>query len=338
MAKRRTRGGKGRPQSLRQWLTGGIAVLLCIVLYLLKMNPELTARLPGGEQIAEVIAELYGDGELTPQPLFPGGADETLPEGQFELHMIDVGQALSVLLRSPDGACALIDAGNRGDEERICPYLKNLGIERLDYLIATHLHADHIGGMGEVVRAFEIGKVILPDTPKAITPTTKSYTDLLSAISEKGYRITLAKPGAQYKMGGAQLSILGPTQEYEDLNNTSVVTRADYGGISFLVTGDAEEIAEQDMLDSRRIQPVNVLIAGHHGSSSSSSAAFLSALHPAYIGISCGEGNSYGHPHKEAIQRMNKQGATILRTDLYGTVVFYTDGQALGAQAERSGG
>ena len=192
--------------------------------------------------------------------------------------------------------------------------------------------------MDEIVKDFEIGRVILPDTPKAITPTTKSYTDLLSAISDKGYRITLAKPGAKYQLGGAQLSILGPIEEYEDLNNTSVVTRADYGAVSFLVTGDAEEIAEKDMLNSRRVQPANVLIAGHHGSSSSSSAAFLKAVQPAYTGISCGEGNSYGHPHKEAVERMKKAGATILRTDLCGTVVFYTDGQALGAQVERAAG
>ena len=90
------------------------------------------------------------------------------------------------------------------------------------------------------------------------------------------------------------------------------------------------------MLDSRRVQPANVLIAGHHGSSTASSAAFLSAVRPAYIGISCGEDNSYGHPHKEAIERMQKIGSTILRTDLYGTVIFYTDGQALGAQVERN--
>lgn len=336
MPARKTRGRRKKLQTPRQWLIGGAALLLFAGLYLLHINPQWTARLPGGEQISAVLAELYGDGELSPQPLFPDGTAQELPEGQFELHMIDVGQALSVLLRAPDGECALIDAGNRGDEERICPYLKSLGLERLDYLIATHMHADHIGGMDEVVKEFSIGRVILPDTPEEITPTTKSYTDLLSAISDKGYRITLAKPGAKYPLGKAQLSILGPVQDYEDLNNTSVVARVDYGAVSFLVTGDAEKTAEQDMLDSRRVQPANVLIAGHHGSSTASSAAFLSAVRPAYIGISCGEGNSYGHPHKEAIERMQKIGSTILRTDLYGTVIFYTDGQALGAQVERN--
>lgn len=337
MAKRRARAQQKRWQ--RGGIAGGILVaLLCLVLCIFGMNPELAAQIAGGE-LSEVIAELYGGGQLAPQPLFPdssGGSAAPLPAGQFELHMIDVGQGLSVLLRSPEGACALIDAGDRGAEEVICPYLRELGVTELDLVVATHMHADHIGGMDEVIREFGGKRVIMPDMPKSITPTTKSYTDLLSAIEDKGCRITLAKPGAEYPLGSAVLTVLGPVSGYDDLNNTSVVTRIRYGEAAFLVTGDAEEVSEQDMLDSRRVQPAQVLIAGHHGSSTSSSAAFLSAVKPSYIGISCGEDNSYGHPHREAMQRFQKAGATILRTDLSGTVVFYTDGAALGAQVERS--
>lgn len=286
--------------------------------------------LSGLGEIKDALGDLYGY-DVTA----PSAAQETVgTQGEFEVHMLDVGQALSVLLRAPGGECALIDAGERGDGELVCDYLESQGVRKLDYLIATHAHADHIGGMAGVVRRFEIGKIIMSDLPEGLEPTTKVYIDLLEAIAEKGYQITLARPGTQYNLGEAIFELEAPNAQYQDLNNTSVVTRVIYGQRGFLIEGDAELESERDMLRLGREVSADVLIAGHHGSSTSSSQKFLEAVSPQAVGISCGLGNKYGHPHEETLDKLEQMGCQVLRTDLCGTVRFYTDGQKLRIEIE----
>ena len=287
--------------------------------------------LSGLGEIKDALGDLYGYDVTAPsasQKMVSG-------EGEFEVHMLDVGQALSVFLRAPGGECALIDAGERGDGEFVCGYLESQGVRKLDYLIATHAHADHIGGMADVVRQFEIGKVIMSDLPEGLEPTTKVYTDLLGEIAKKGYKITLARPGTQYNLGEAIFELEAPNAQYQDLNNTSVVTRVTFGERGFLIEGDAELESERDMLRLGREVSADVLIAGHHGSSTSSSQKFLEAVSPQAVGISCGLGNKYGHPHEETLDKLQKLGCQVLRTDLCGTVRFYTDGQKLRIETER---
>lgn len=327
MAKKR--GGRHKP--LRWgWIFAAAVLLSAMALEKLGLSWE---ELPGMTQVTQAVEELYGYGDSAPEPLLP---DRDAKRDEFELHMIDVGQALSILMVSPEGNTALIDAGESGDGETVVDYLHQEGIEKLDYLIATHAHADHIGGMREVVENMEIGTIIMSEIPEAITPTSKAYTGLLEAIALKGYRITPAKPGEKFPLGEATLTVLGPTREYDDLNDTSVVTRTTYGDISFLVEGDAEETAEEDMLAGKLPLSGEVLIAGHHGSATSSSFGYLNAVSPLYIGISCGVGNSYGHPHQEALERMDEVGAEVYRTDLDGTVVFSTDGKDIRVKTENT--
>ncbi len=264
-----------------------------------------------------------------------GTAGGSVGDGEFELHMIDVGQGQSVFLRDPGGQCALIDAGDRDDGERVSDYLRNQGVDKLDLLIATHAHADHIGGMAQVVKDIAAEKIVMTYLPADMQPTTRSYVLLLEAIKDRGEKITPASPGEQYSLGDALLTIVGPVQEYEDLNNTSVVSRITYGDRAFIVPGDAEIESEADILKAGRDLRADVLIAGHHGSSTASSMDFLREVRPTYMGISCGLDNSYGHPHRETLEKIAELGLTALRTDLQGTVIFYTDGENIRVSTEK---
>lgn len=338
MAKRKTRGKqkKSRKQSpVWQWI--GIAAASVIIIWAAVITlwqdggPSFRLpTLPALPKVQAAVDELYGHGELAPEPLL-------LPNGELEVHMIDVGQALSVFIRAPSGECALIDAGDRDDAQRMVDYLRKQKVEKLDLLIATHPHADHIGGMAKVVGSVDVDKVIMARLPESTQPTTKAYTDLLEAIAMRRRQITPAKPGTSYAIGDARLTIEGPVADYEDLNNTSVVSRIVYGGRSFLIEGDAEGEAEADMLKDKRVLRADVLVVGHHGSSTSTSPAFLKAVRPHFAGISCGTGNSYGHPHSDTVKRLENDDCTIYRTDLDGTVIFYTDGKNIRIVTEKGG-
>ena len=241
------------------------------------------------------------------------------------VHFRDVGQADSILVCS-GGETMLVDAGDIGGGDAVVDYLKSQGVEKLDYLVMTHPHADHIGGMPEVLEAFPVGTVILPDAEAA----TKLYTRVLESIFEKELAVQQPIPGDSFSLGEAQCLILGPAAlDYEELNNFSVVLKVTLGDTSFLLTGDAEAQAEQDILDTGADVQANVLKVGHHGSYTSSSQAFLDAVHPQMAVISVGEGNSYGMPHKEPLQRLRDAGIRVLRTDQLGPIVICSDGQSL---------
>jgi len=255
--------------------------------------------------------------------------------GGVEVHFLDVGQAQSVFIRGPKKT-ALIDAGENNQGGDVLQYLEKQGVTKLDYVIGTHPHSDHIGGLDTVIAGMEVGAVILPEIPGEIVPATVTYTDLLEAIDAKGLRITQAVPGKTYSLGGgATLAVLAPLAEYADLNNMSVCSRLDYGETSFLFTGDAEKEAEATMLERDARLAANVLDAGHHGSGTSTSQAFLDAVSPSVAVISCGLDNSYGHPHREVMERLQAMGVTVYRTDLNGAVVVTSDGDSLSVQTEK---
>lgn len=273
---------------------------------------------------------LPADAPLPPDSAQTGAVIEESQETDIQefplaVHFLDVGQADSILVLSGDEAM-LVDAGDMGGGDEVVDYLKTQGVEKLDYLVMTHPHADHIGGMPEVLEAFPVDTVILPDAETS----TKLYARVLESIYDKELTVRQPIPGDSFSLGEAQCLILGPAAlDYEGLNNFSVVLKITLGETSFLLTGDAESQAEQDILDTGADVRADVLKVGHHGSYTSSSQKFLDAVHPHLAVISVGEGNSYGMPHKEPLQRLREMGVRVLRTDQLGPIVVCSDGQSL---------
>lgn len=243
---------------------------------------------------------------------------------KLKVSYIDVGQADSILIQIPNGKNVLIDAGNNGDATTIVNYLKAQNISRLDYVIATHSHEDHIGSMDTVIKTFDIGQVVMPKE----SSNTKTFRDLLTAISSKNLKPIEAKAGVKLDFGSeVSAELLAPNSTgYKDINDYSAVLRLVYGKNIFLFTGDAEAQSESEMLPLGSQLKADVLKVGHHGSRTSSSAAFLKLVSPKYAVISVGKGNSYGHPTQEALSRLSGIGATIYRTDESGTIVCESDG------------
>ncbi len=243
------------------------------------------------------------------------------------VHFLDVGQADSILIQLPNGEISLIDGGNRDDSNLVVSYIKNQGIDTIDYLVATHPHEDHIGGLAEVVKSFKIGKVYMP----RVAANTKTYENLLLAIKDKGLKITQAKAGVEIIADNTlRFTILAPaSEEYGELNEYSAVAKLSFKDVSFLFTGDAEKLSEKEMLDSGFDLNSNVLKVGHHGGRSSSTKDFINSVNPDYAVISVGKGNDYGHPHEEALKRLEERNAEILRTDVHGNIVMKTDGSKI---------
>lgn len=251
--------------------------------------------------------------------------------GTLEVYFFDVGQGDSELIRLPGGENILIDAGTSSTEDELVGELRSLGAETLDLVVATHPHADHIGGMAAVIDAFDVRQVVMPRISESDTPTTKTYENLLQSIADKGLTITLAEPGDELlSSGGAVLTVLAPNgEDYGDLNNYSVVLRLTYGEDSFLFTGDAEEASEEEMLSLDWPLTATVLKCGHHGSETSTSPAFLDAVSPQYAVISCGVDNDYGHPDAVTLEKLEAAGAEVFRTDRQGSILASTEGSGV---------
>lgn len=241
-----------------------------------------------------------------------------------EVHFIDVGQADSILIIS-QGQTVLIDAGTNSAGPSVLKYIQDQGITKIDYLIGTHPHEDHIGGLDNIINGLEIGQVILPRH----SSNTKTYEDVLNAVKNKGLKITAAKAGNSFSAGECSFKLLAPDGEYDDTNNYSVVARMTVGSVSMLFTGDAETQSEQRILDSGALVKSDLLKVGHHGSSTSTCPQFLAAVAPKYAVISVGKDNSYGHPHIETLEALQKAGTEIYRTDILGTVIASTDGSKI---------
>lgn len=245
----------------------------------------------------------------------------------FSIHFIDVGQGDCTLVMSGEETL-LIDAGENGHETEVLNYLRSMKIDKLDYIIATHQHSDHIGGIPEVLEEYDADNIIMPRLTKAQTPTNSTYKAFLKALQNSDAKIISAKPGLKYSLGDAEFEILGPvTDDCEDINSMSAVTKITYGENSFLVTGDAEKDEELEIIENGADLDCDVLRVGHHGSSTSSSREFLEAITPEICVISCGANNDYGHPHDKALKRISYQTDEVYRTDICGSIVMTSDGE-----------
>ncbi len=246
-------------------------------------------------------------------------------DAAFAVHFIDVGQADAALVVC-DGKSMLIDGGNAEDSNLIAAYLEKQEISHLDYIICSHAHEDHVGGLSGALSVCTAGAVFAPESEA----DTRAYRNFKEKTADQGLEIQNPAPGDRLKLGRAGVLFLGPvTEDKDDLNNTSVILKVTYGETSFLFTGDAEREEEQDVLDTRMDLSATVLKVGHHGSSTSTSYPFLREVMPEYAVISVGKGNDYGHPHKETLARLRDADAAVYRTDEMGDIVMTSDGKTV---------
>ena len=300
-----------------------------------KVTPQkksLWQRLAALAAAAALVLSLAGCSGL---PSVPGGSADVVPnpsasaaaavdtvDAPLEVHFIDVGQALSVLVEC-DGQFMLYDGGNVDDGSLIVSYLQSQGVEQLEYVFCSHAHEDHVGGLAAALAYFPAYHVYSP----VADVSTKCFQDFVKYTQQQGLQVEVPAVGTMWPLGGATVTMLGPVAQYSDTNDTSIVLRIDYGSTSFLLTGDMEKTAETDLVNSGANLRADVLQVGHHGSNTSTSYLFLNAVLPEMGIISCGVNNKYGHPHEETLSILRDAGVDVYRTDLQGTITIGSDGQ-----------
>ena len=276
--------------------------------------------------IAAMILYYFMNGGGDGSTLLSGGvspaADINLAENELGVFYLDIGQGDAILLEN-DGKTMLIDTGSGIEVMSLLNFLDARSIKTIDYLLLTHAHEDHIGSAPDVIRRYEIGEVYMPEK----LHTTKIFEDTLDAFEAKNIMIHPARAGVSFSFGNAECLLLSPNKDYDDINNSSIVMLLAFGSSSFIFTGDAEAKAERDILSAGYNIRADVLKVGHHGSSTSTSEEFLSAVNPKLAVISLGADNSYGHPHTETMDVLSTQEAQIYRTDEKGTITLISDGQ-----------
>lgn len=233
----------------------------------------------------------------------------------LKVYFFDVGQADSILVMNEEQTM-LIDAGNNDDGEMLVQNLKTLGIDKIDYLIGTHPHEDHIGGLDDIIKNFEIGTIYMPK----VQTNTKTFEDVLDAISKKDLKVTTPKVKDTFQVGQAECQVLAVDNKAKNLNLASIVIQMKFDDMTYLFTGDAEKEVEEKILKDNKELKVNILKVGHHGSETSSSERFIQTVAPEISIISVGKDNSYGHPHQEILDRLEEADSKIYRTDEVGNV------------------
>ncbi|TQQ83915.1 MBL fold metallo-hydrolase [Peptacetobacter hominis] len=235
--------------------------------------------------------------------------------GKAEIHFIDTGNSDAILIKEGSDAM-LIDAGDNDDEDRIVDYLNNNGVEELKYVIATHAHADHIGGLDSVIENIKVDRVFISNGDSE----TKTYRDFVNAMAEKNLDPSVPLENKKFYLGKSYFEVFN-TNGGSDTNNESLVILYTCGNSKTLLMGDAEKEVEYEIIN--KMPDVDILKLGHHGSSTSTTEAFLDKVNPEYTVILCGKNNDYGHPHKETIEKLKKRNLKPYRTDECGNIVFY---------------
>lgn len=304
-----------------------VALVLCFTLFIFINDTFL--RLDGIPSVYDVLCVMG----IAKKPLV-----KTQVSGEATVHFIDVGQGDCELIVT-EKYTLLIDCGEDSTVSEVIGYIHSLGITKLDYVIATHPHSDHMGGMYEILERFNVGRFIMPEIDEDYEPVTVVYDKMLDVIEKKSINASYANAGEVIFLGeGASLEIIAPVRsDYDNLNNFSVAARLVFGNTSFLFTGDIEALAESDILQSGTNVDSDVIKVPHHGSTSSSSKEFLNAVSPEYAVIEVGLDNDFGHPKSEILRRYKSMECEVFTTAESGDIVFVTDGTEITVVTENGG-
>lgn len=300
-----------------------VAVVVCAAWF-------MTSR---GQDIRLLVEYFPFLEEIFPQERIPAAAPAS--GDRLRVHILDVGQADCILIQGPEKTM-VIDGGEVKNGPDIIQYLRDQGVERIDFYLNTHPHADHYGGIAQVMEAIPTGEFFHHPPPEEYTPATRGYQKLLQYLIDSKTKTTILNPGDTIDLGGgAVLTCLAPLEEYDDMNNNSLVERLVYGERAILFTGDAEKKSESAILESGAELSADVYSVPHHGSSTGVTREFLDAVDPVFATVSVGKDNDYGHPHQETLERLQQKKVTCLRTDLLGNIVIETDGESLTVNTDR---
>lgn len=295
MAKR----GRKRKNTKSKQLTAVLLLIITIVAIILGRNNESfeKANITANSNVTATTSELV------------------------KVHFIDVGQGSSTLVQCGNTGI-LIDAGEREYGKTVVKYLKDAGIKRLEYVVASHPHSDHIGGLFDVLDSIYVKNIIMPKLTDINIPTTRIYEKLLETISDKNINAIYAKLGNRYTVGAAAIDIIGPVEQVKDLNNMSVICKVTANKVKFLVTADAEKQEMSSVYNATANLKSDIIVMGHHGSRTAIQKDFLKSAGARVAIVSCGKDNPYNHPHKETIEYLKNNNIEYYRTDLVGNIVF----------------
>lgn len=247
----------------------------------------------------------------------------------IKVRFIDVGQADSILIET-NNQKMLIDAGNTEDGEKLVSYFKGLGINEFNYVIGTHAHEDHIGGMSDIINNFKVDRFLMPD----VITTTKTFEDTLDALNSKSIKFETPSIGDTYNMDDAIIKVLYVGTDEDNLNNDSIVLKMNYKNVKFLFMGDATTSVEKEIMNDDL--KADILKVGHHGSNTSTSSDFLKKVKPSYAIISVGLNNTYNLPSSKIVERLKKQNISVYRTDESGTINVTSDGDNINIETVKT--
>ena len=323
--------GRNRMKRMGAVLLSVFCVLAAVLVLQTSGQPE------SGEHVAQAATSPASEEAATQAGNAGGGQDSgragaaqatgntgIAQAGTLTVTWLDVGQGDAAVIQC-GGQSMLIDGGKPEKSSYIYAWLQQHGLSYLDVIVATHVDADHIGGLSGALNYASVGTAYCPET----TGTTETFQSFVKYLAQRGKQITVPTADETFALGGAQIQILGPLHRAEDSNDNSIVLKVSFGATSFLFTGDAERAEEQDLLNSGVNLQSTVLKVGHHGSDTSTSYPFLRAVAPQYAVISVGAGNSYGHPTEAVLSRLRDAGVTTFRTDMQGEITAVSDGQTI---------